>query len=325
MSRPGFNILVCPDAALLKQRIDVLLKQAGGGYDQRTYWGDDDLPDSFWQDISSVSLLGGTKAVILRHVEAMAEAQLKQLVPVLGGPAGWPFLCVESAWDRGKPKLLKRLTKQKFWLVAEKHGWIWTSPGLDTKSLPNHVTAWAKQQAINIPQPVFRKLCSLLPVDAAALGSELDKLDLVLGERRELEMTDLELLAPVLELDFWNMLDALTQGRATIDVWREVLRERSSSSDNLLFPLLSSLTRECRLLWQLMHGEDVRLPPWLKDKKIATAQRMGPHKVRAMFTLALEADMGVKTGEKSDTQTLESLVAGLCALFAAPAPGARRP
>ncbi len=319
MSRPGFNILVCPDAALLKQRIDAMLGQAGGGYEPAVYWGDDELPDAFWQDMSSASLLGGAKAVILRHVEAMPEAMLKQLGPVLAGPTGWPFLCVESAWERNGPKLLKRLTSQKFWKVAEKHKWIWTVPGLDQKSLPNHVTAWAKQQTISISQPVFRKLCSLLPLDAAALASELDKLDLVLGQRRELDMQDLELLAPVLELDFWTMLEALTQGRTSTDVWREVLRERSSS-DNLLFPLLSSLTRECRLLWQLMHGEDVRLPGWIKDKKTATARRLGPAKVRAMFALALEADMGVKTGEKSDTQALEILVAGLCVLFAAPAP-----
>lgn len=321
MTRPGFNILVCPDAALLKQHIDQMLRQmlqqTGDEYEPVTYWGDDELPDKFWQDMSSASLLGGSKAVILRHVEAMPEAMLKQLGPVLAGPTGWPFLCVESAWERGKPKLLKRLTKQKFWQVAKKRQWIWSAPGLDAKSLPNHVKAWARQQAIAIPQPVFRKLYSLLPVDAAALQAELDKLDLALGERRELSMEDLELLAPVFELDFWEMLNALTQGRASIEVWREVLRERSAS-ENLLFPLLASLTRECRLLWQLMHGEDVRLPGWIKDKKQAAARRMGPDKVRTMFGLALEADMGVKTGEKNDAQALESLVAGLCVLFSAP-------
>ncbi|EPR44768.1 DNA polymerase III delta [Desulfovibrio sp. X2] len=318
MTRPGFSFLVCPDSELIRRRVSDMLE--GAGLSRRVYWGDEELPPAFWQDLTSQGLLGGGAAVVVRRAEALPVRELARLSPVLAGfnPSAWPLFCVESAWERGKPKIPAVLKKQKFWAFAEKQGWVWESPGLTERTLPDYVRAWAADRGIAVRPEALQALAACLPPDAAAVDTELAKLELSLGERREIGPNDLSLVAAEASMDPWTMLESLIGGRLSTTLWREVLRERSSS-DGLLFPLLAGLVREARQMWMIINGENSGLPDWMVRKKVPAAKRAGPGRVAAIFGLAMEAEHGVKSGEQSEAQALERLVAGLARLFA-PAP-----
>ncbi|EPR33011.1 DNA polymerase III delta [Alkalidesulfovibrio alkalitolerans DSM 16529] len=315
MTRPGFSFLACPDSELIRRRIRSMLD--GQGLERRVYWGDEDLPPKFWQDMSSQGLFGGCKAVVVRHAQALPEKTLAQLSPLLAGmnESAWPIFCVEVPFEKGGPKIPAALKKQKYWIFAEKKGWVWTSPGLTEKTLPDYLRAWSKDTGIAVPQPVLRDLAAMLPPDAAAVDSELAKLELALAGRRELRAEDLDLVASESSIDFFSLLDALLRGRLETRVLREVLRERSSS-DGLLFKLLANMARDARLMWMILSGENTGLPGWMTQKKEPLARAAGPARVAALFGLLMEAEHGVKSGERTEAQALENLVAELSRLFA---------
>lgn len=324
MSRPGFSFLVCPDSELTRRHIDGMLE--GVGFTRRVYWGDEELPPAFWQDMTSQGLFGGSTAVVLRRAETLSAQVLSQLSPLLAGfnPAAWPILCVECAWEKGRPKVPAVLKKQKFWTFAEKKKWLWESPGLTEKSLSDYVRGWIAERGLSIRPEALQALARCLPPDAAAVDNELAKLELSLHGRTEIGPDDLSLVASEASMDYFSLLESLITGRISLTLWREILRERAGN-DGLLFPLLAGLTREARTMWQILHGEAGGMPDWMLRKKEGAAKRAGPQRTAAIFALVLDAEHGVKSGEQTEHQALERLVGGLTALFASPARGGSRP
>jgi len=99
--------------------------------------------------------------------------------------------------------------------------------------------------------------------------------------------------------------------------WTYVLRARLTN-EGLLFRLLGLLSRETRLLWQLLQGENGRARPAERDAKRKLAQGLGYEGLARLFSLLFLADLSVKSGERQQEQALDSLVADLILLLAAP-------
>ena len=325
MQRPAFSFLVCPDAELARAELERLVAvHAAGGFERRAYFGDEELPARFWQDLSSPGLLGGSKLVLIRRAEALKADAWKELSPRLAGfnEACWPIFCIESVWQKGSPKLPAHLIKAKPWEAAKARNWVWQSPGLTRKTLPGFVLARFKAEGLRAAPQVLEGLCARLPEDASAVSSEIAKLSLALpggqegqgGQGREIRPEHLDMLNSYEGLDVWGLLEAIQEGGGQAKVWRHVL---GHGGEDALFPLIFGLTREVRTLWMLASGEGgkVRLPPWLAEKKESAARRLGQVRLAEALSLALDAELSVKSGEKSDVQALELLVAGLLRLF----------
>lgn len=329
MQRPAFSFLVCPDAELARAEIERQIEaHAATGFERRAYFGDEELPARFWQDLGSPGLLGGSKIVILRRIEGLKAEAWKNLSPHLAGfnEACWPFFCIETAWQRNSPKIPAHIAKSKPWEAAKARGWIWQSPGLTRKTLPAYVQARLQSEGLRIAPPVLQALCERLPEDAAAVRTEVAKLSLALGPvqdstrgqaAREVRIEDLDLVAATEGLDIWGLLEAIQEGGAggrQSPVWKQVLGQDGAEA---LFPLLFGLAREVRALWMIAAGEGskVRMQPWLLEKKERAARRIGQARLAQALSLALDAELSVKSGERSEAQALETLVAGLLRLF----------
>lgn len=322
MQRPGFTFLFCPDPELVRQRIRSLLAGQSGEFERRVYWADDEVfPPAFWQDLSVASLFACPKAVVLRRTEVLPDAFWSQLSPHLAGfnATVWPIFCMEGTWDKGRPRRPKALAKQKFWAVAEKRGWVLEIPGLTAKGLPAFLRQEIKERGLDAPVGVLKRLAELLPLDAAAAAVELDKLALAAGGRGRITPADLAAVAFAPELDVFDFVRAAVAGTAPVKVWARVLADhQASSNDKILFAFLGILVREARLLWELAHGEtpSARIPSFILDQKADLARRLGPARVAGIFDLALQAEMGIKSGQRDPEQAFEALVAGLHALCA---------
>lgn len=324
MQRPGFTFLVCPDPELARQRVRALAAGQDPPFERRTYWGDDEiLPPGFWQDLSVASLFAAPRMVVLRRADALPEAFWGQLAPHLAGfnAAVWPVFCLEGDWDKGKPRRPKAVTRQKFWAVADKRGWVVDAPGLTPRSLPDHLRAELAARGLGAPAPVLKRLGEMLPPDAAAVAAELDKLALAAGGRTKLADADLAAVAAQPQLGIFDFLRAALDGTAPVKVWSRVLADhQAASNDKMLFAFLGLLTREARLLWELAHGEkpSVWVSDYARDQKASLVRRLGPSRIAGVFELALAAELGVKSGTRDPEQAFEALAAGLHALCAAP-------
>lgn len=338
MTRPGFTICICPDARLTRDRIDALLAahppaagddsaaasmsgELGGmaapaAWDRQAFWGDELLPPAFWEHLTLQGLFATPRALVVRNAQNLPAETWKRISAALAkpNPLAWPFLCLEVPFDKGQPKLPAHIARLRCLDFADKQKWIWRSPGLDERGVATFVRQHAASRAIRFAPGALEAICAALPPDATAIATELEKLSLAAGDG-EVTPAMAALVDHAADIDIFAFMRALQAGNAPMTVWRQVLRDRLGG-DSMLFPFLGMLLRETRILWQLLAGEPVRLPPSVLPPKQQLARQLGHAGLARIWDMALEAELGIKSGERSPEQAMEMLVAGLFTLFA---------
>jgi len=331
MNRPRYLILVCPDPQLIKSHIDEVMTASGQkDWEIKTFWGDDDdqLPAAFWTDLTIKSLFPQPKALIIRRAHTLKADQLDKLDAAVKGisPDVFPILCLEGQWKGKKPPVPATLSRRNIYKKAKANGWTWESKGLDQRSLDEFVRNWARQAGLTFEPGVDRVLSMSLPADAVAARLELEKLELAAGDERVVRKDHMELVAPVGEMAFFDLMDALGKRGAEADVWKRVLGDHlKKSQDRMLFNLIGYLASQARMYWMLMSGEEskVKAHPYVKKLKTQVAKRLGKQGIARMIDLALDSEMSVKTGSRHHEEVLDILVAGLIDLFQPKAGGNR--
>lgn len=326
MARPGFILCVCPDSYLIRVRIERALTDnapssgaglLGGGaavWERHAFWGDEPLPDAFWEHLTLQGLFATPKALIIHNAQNIPAESWRKISAVLSSPNSetWPFFCLQVAFEKGKPKVPAHIAGLACYGFAEQKGWLWNIPGLDERSKAHFVQEEAKKRALTLAPGALEAIAAALPVDALAIGTEMDKLALA-AQDGVLTPQCADILERETEPDIFSLIRNLQQGRATA-VWEQALLSERGS-DSMAFAFLATLAREARQLWQISVGEPVRLPPQVLSAKTNLARALGTAGIAKLWHLALEADKGVKTGERSPDQALDSLLSSLSLLF----------
>ena len=333
MARPGFTICVCPDSYLIRTHIEKELAafppgSGGGGllgggsadWERHAFWGDEALPASFWEHLTLQGLFSSPKAVVVHNAQNIPADSWRQVSAALASPNSetWPFFCLAVAFERGKPKIPAHIAKLGCIAFAEKKGWLWSSPGLDERGKAAFIKSEGAKRGLAFAPGALEAVAGRLPSDAASIGAELDKLALAVpGSGPKAGLVDAhfaDIFDRDVEPDIFAIIRDLQRGGNTMPVWEQVLAS-GRGGDSLAFAFLAMLTREARQLWQICQGEPVRLPPQVLTAKTNLARSLGLAGIAKLWHLALEADKGVKTGERSPEQALETLIASLSRLF----------
>lgn len=319
MAKDGFSFLVCPDGQLIRDRIDAQLTAhtgSNGPWERHVYWGDEGLPPKFWENLTLQGLFATPKALIVRNAQNLLTDDWKKLSAALSQstPSSWAFLCLEVAFERGKAKVPAAVQKTPCWKFASKNNWVWESAGLDERNMQAFAKAWAEKRGVSFAPSALPAICAALPPDATAARNELEKLALMADEKGVISADTSALGDHSTELDIFGFIRAVQSGRQHDMVWRKVMSSQSAN-DGLVFQFLGMLQREARMMWQLLTGEPVRLPPTVLQAKTQTAQKLRFRGIMRMWDLALEAEKGIKSGERSPDQAMEALIGGLLALF----------
>jgi DNA polymerase-3 subunit delta len=320
MPRPGFNFLVCPDPELIKLEVEELLAEHGGpsAFEKRVYY--EPLPETFWQDLDVPSLLGGTRMLVLRRAQKMNAEFWKAMESRLRrfNDSAWPVFCLEGDWKKDKkglqPAVPKVVKDRSFWKVVEDRKWLWKSPGLDPRNLRAFVGERARRRGLKVSNPTAEKLARILPAEAGPALREIEKLELLAGEDREIRDEHLAAVSAKAEMDIFAFLNAAVSGRRSKEVWTRVFSDHEvSANDSIFFAFLSLLTREARVLAEISRDEkpSVYVPGPAMSQKRELAARLGPEGVAGLFDLAMHAEFSIKSGERTVEQAFESLVAGL--------------
>ena len=336
--RPGFFLCICPDGQLVKRQVATQLATwppapvagglmgLGGGasggsgagaaleWETHVFWGDDELPRTFWELLTLQGLMARPRALVLRNAQALPAEVWKRLSQALGrpNPQTWPIICLGVAFDKGQPKIPAHLAKLPCFAFAEERGWVWRSPGLDERSLGRHIQGRARELGLRLSPEALETLTISLPPDAAAVDSELAKLSLLSGgETVTPESAGLATFTS--DFNIFQFLRALTSGQAET-VWAQSLHEQARG-DDLIFPLLGLLQREARLLWQVLAGETAAMRPQDIPAKKQLAARLGPAGLARLWDVMHTAELSIKSGRRSPAQALNALVGDLTLLF----------
>lgn len=329
MSRPAFSFCVCADSRLLQTRLDALISahppEGGGAWQRHVFWADEGLSGSFWEHLTLQGLFAVPKALVLRRAESIpADILNKQLSPALLPLAAqattpslspvWTFLCLETGFDKGKPKIAPHIQRLPAFQEAEKRGWLDITPPLAGKTLAAFIRSEASRQGLALKDSELAMLLGALPPDASHIASELGKLALAAGPDGRLPQDAALLLDAANELSIFELMRLVQQNRQSQDAWRQILEDRLSG-ENSVFAFIAILLREARTLWQSLCGGAPHLPGQLAMQKKMAAQSLGLPGIAKIWELALQADKGIKSGERNPDQTFEILAAELFLLF----------
>ncbi|MFR8276613.1 MAG: DNA polymerase III subunit delta [Desulfovibrio fairfieldensis] len=253
--RPGFSFLVCPDSQLLRAHLAeqlAVFPPAGGPWERHVYWGDEDPPPRFWEQLSLQGLFGASRVLLVRQAQLWPAAVWKKISEALARPSAqcWPFFCLEVNWEKGQPKIPAHIAKLRCLAFADRQGWIWRHEGLTERGVKRHVQQRARDLGLTFEADALEQFCASVPPDAQAIENELQKLSLLRGGTGDAgggaitaAMTATAAWSP--ECNVFACIRHMEAGNLAA-VWKELSRSRDS--DSLLFSLLALLVCELRLL-----------------------------------------------------------------------------
>lgn len=318
--------LICPDTELLARRVTALARPEA---ERRIYWADAEQPlsDAFWQNLTITDLFARPKALVLRRAQLLKAEHWDKLdaAAYTQSSTSTLFLCLEGTWTKKTAQVSPVITRRNLWKQADATGAIWTSPGLTRQKMAAFVREHMASAGVTAGPEAVHAVAEALPLDARQACLELDKLILAAevdaqkagNVHPELLPNHTELIVSHEEMDFYSFLDALASDKAEA-VWNRVLTNHlRPAKDKMLFPLLSAVAREGRVLGCILAGETqaTHLPSFILNRKVNLARRLGRQGVAKLFDLALEAELGVKSGQRRPEQALEMLTAELMRLY----------
>ncbi|WP_461833312.1 DNA polymerase III subunit delta [Desulfothermus sp.] len=312
--REGYFICICPDFEVISDFINNTLKKFSGNWEKKLIWGDEDQSDIFFNYLRSSSLINTKQAIILRRAEKLPKEFWNKLSNFLNkfNPDVCPFICIESEWNKGKPTNIQSLKNKKYYKFAEKRKWIFRHPGVDEQFLTDYINKWSKKNKINISHEVMLHLKEILPKDLSSIKNELKKLETL--NKNVICVEDLSVISPSFEYNIFDLINSL-EGLAPKDkVWDTIINKEINSHQSI-FPILGLFKREVKILWNLLKGESVYLPNWVKTKKINIAKKLGPKKIIEIYNIVLEAELRLKTSNINPSMVFENLVASMQSIF----------
>ncbi len=311
--RPGFLFLFCPDAQLLLEEVESLARvhaPDAGPFKRACFWGDEPVPQTFWESLLQRDLFGSMRLVLVRQANLWPLAQWKILDKALSRPleGSWPLFCLENAWDRNGPKVPASLSKLRCFSFAVKQGWVWRSPGLTDRSVRGHIQTQAKARGLALEKATLDALCENTPRQAGVIARELDKLALLSEPGRPVPPSFLGTADWSPGAEVTGCVSCLMRGDARA-TWREAAR--LTDPEGSAFQLLGLLAWNFRTLWQLLMGDSVARPGLLTPER---ARRLGPRRLAGAMSILMETEAAIKTGTPV-VQALEFTLSELLLLF----------
>ncbi len=319
MPRPGFYFCICPDAGLIKEHVEGLVQahppKGGGSWQKHVYWGDDDLAQSFWKHLTLQGLFSTPVLLMVRNAQNLPAATWKNLSEALGTLSDdtWPIICLEVPFDKKQAKIPAHITKLPCFNAAKEKGFLWQSSGLDAQGIKRHVLARAKSYNLQFEPRALEAFCGSTLPDATAIDGEMQKL-ILLAHNGQVTEDMINIGAYLPESNIFAFISCIQAGNITA-AWQEIHRGQKDVA-GLLFPFLALLTREARILWQILAKEPVHVHYSVAQQKERLARKLGFSGVAKIFALIVQAEQQVKSGSCDAEQALESMVVDLIQLFA---------
>ncbi len=279
----------------------------------------------------------GDRLIIIRNIDLLPNDQQKKLAAAAATvPASNHLVLITSAGETGKAtKVGGDLQK-----AADKHGVVYDCSPLTEAEAGDWVTETLREWGQTIEPGALHLLLTRAGAELRRLQIEVDKLSLLIGDRKKITLKDVELITPKLaEESVFRLTDAVASGDAAtaMAVFRDLI-EGQLESPHRIFPLL---VRQFRMIWQtkvmLDHGwkprgttasypQAVALLPeanmlgqiggFMGSKLAGPARNMSWDQLTHVYTMLLECDMAGKAVEGVPRQEmelgLEMLVAKLC-------------
>ncbi len=192
--------------------------------------------------------------------------------------------------------------------------------------VPKNLAAWIErrvnQKGGQIDRQASMALASAVGDDMRALDNELEKLTLYVHNERPIILADVELMCPyTADAETFAMANAI--GRRDIRAALDELHKRLQEGQPPL-PILAGIVTQFRSLLEVKSLSKAGYTPkqicqdkgWKSDYavkiRLREANNFTSEQLVQIFTILLETDLAIKTGNVGPTLALDTLIAHLC-------------
>ncbi len=316
---PGFYFCICPDIFLSKQHIENMLLSFPTSWqtnlEKHTFWPDEVDSNLFWNTLTLQSLTASPKLIFIRQANEILAEQWKKISKTLGTPRSeiLPIFFLENAFEKSSPKIPAHLSKLKCYEFAKKKEWFYSDAGITDKNINIYFKKELQKVNLQMENEVFQKLCENLIYDAYFIQSLIAQLTLLSENGKITSSVFSHLKAFTPEMKIFDLINSMERANFT-EVWNK-LNQEDDKGESYLFNLLAILASNARKLWNICAGNTSQIYPG-SNYKISQAKKLGFQGVSEIFQMIFEADLAVKSGQKSQLQALETLITSYTNLFA---------
>ncbi|MFZ5587224.1 MAG: DNA polymerase III subunit delta [Thermodesulfobacteriota bacterium] len=270
-------------------------------------------PGRILESARTMPFLGSRRLVVVQDVAAYKAERLGEFLPYLADPPPFTTLLFTAAKLDSRTKFAKTLAG-----VGKVHAF--------KKMWPREAAGWLKERAAargkSLAPAAAEQLTELMGLGLGALDSELEKLSLYVGGRRQITPADVAAVTGKGRLySIFDFTDALAAGRL------DRALTAYDQLDALGEPAVRVLAMVTRLFRQLLEARAVldqgggpeavqsalRLPPSAVRSLSERAGRESAKSLAGRLKRILAADLALKSSPGSDRVIMERLVLDLCA------------
>ncbi|MCK9249931.1 MAG: DNA polymerase III subunit delta [Solirubrobacteraceae bacterium] len=271
--------------------------------------GDRATPSAVAGELAAMTLGLGRRFVLVDGVERWKDDEVKaDLLPTLRGLDGATttvaFVALEEKRHTTPKALIAAVEKLGGQLVAER--------ALKARDLPRWAVGQAERLGIELSGSAAQALVTQVGERRVRLERELEKLALEYGPGARISTAEIEgAVADASERQVWDFVDAvMSRDRSGAVGAYLALRAQGEVIFRITSPLGSRLRTALDIARRLEAGEErdaiakgVRMAPWVLDRRIAEAQRIGSRTLAVGVDRMAALELAVRGDSPLDPDT----------------------
>ncbi len=310
-------VLVGDEPFLLHEAFEALRIAVGEGSDigLQSYSAREAKAEDVLMTLRTVPMLGGRPAVLLREGDLLGKESRRDLTDALTAymekPVESATLIIMGEKLDGRTRLMQ---------LAAKQGAIVECKKMFDDKVPSWIALQVRKRGVQMSHEAARFLADLIGNDLGQIVGALDRIQLFIGERKMIELTDVEqAVAETHQRDIFDLTDAVGRRElATAMAWLQNLLAQGQPPPLILH----MLARHFRILIKAREamermkdrGEIARylgVSPFFLDGILKQARNFARSELRASFRVLSTCDRELKSSRLPRERILERAIVAL--------------
>lgn len=312
-TQPPPLILLYGEEPFLLEQVVARIRQAvfGGVSDEfndHQFFGQAATAEQIVDVAQTFPVFAPRRLVTLRSFQDMPVAQQDSLASYLNDPApDTTLLLIADKIDN----------RRKFIQTFKKVGVVLKCDPLTERELPDYVRRELHQRDFRISFEGLQLFCSLVDANLHEIHGELDKLVLFVGQRRQIDVEDVESIVSRHRADsVFELGNAI--GRGDLALALKLIRRFHAANEPPLL-ILNLVTGHFRLLWKIRElqsqnqakaaiARQVSRPAFVVERMLDQGRRFSRKDFMAAYRLLIETDVAMKSSGADLQVLLDQLV-----------------
>ncbi len=293
---------------LLKER---LLEPATRDFNYDLYHAKEAVPQAILAAARTLPMMARRRLVVVRDADSLDARQLESFAPYLATPV--PETCLVLLSD----KLDQRT---KFSAAFKRAGVLIKLDPLPDRQLPGFVRSEGAARGLRFGAGAAESIAEEVGADLGQIVDALERLDLYVGERKEIRCEDIEaVVATTRQRSVFELADAIGAGDAARALSTLGSLLGGGEAPLKLLAMIGRTVRQLIVVRELTEqrvgraalAERLALPPFVVEKLEAQARRFDRERLRVMHGAIYQADRTLKSSRLEGQRVMELLVLGL--------------